>query len=100
MFPSSDMVNGFAQILERDQILEALIDAYPELADRIEADDARPLLTIPTGRGGTVAIWKGTDRYVTRWRVAVPTGASVVVHEPECMDDYPKIVGESLELIG
>lgn len=98
MFPTSDMVDGFAQILERNQIQEALIDAYPQLAERIEVDDARPLLKIPTGRGGAVVIWKGTDKHITRWRIGCPQGADVVIHEPESMDEYPSIVAEALGL--
>ena len=41
------MNDGFTRLLERDQLHQLLVDVYPALADRIEVDDANPMLTIP-----------------------------------------------------
>lgn len=83
-------------LLERDRVHQLLLDARPELADRIEVDDANPLLTIPTGRGGAIVLWKGEHEGIIRWRMAAPEGESMTVLEPDSIQEFPRLVSETL----
>ncbi|ATG50108.1 hypothetical protein CFK38_00160 [Brachybacterium vulturis] len=98
MFPSRDMMDGVERLLERDRVHQLLIDAHPTLADRIEIDDANPLLKIPTGFGGAVVMWKGEVDGTIRWRLAAPDGEGVKVLEPDSIEEFPCLVGEALGL--
>ncbi|MDN5821837.1 MAG: hypothetical protein L0H39_10145 [Brachybacterium sp.] len=100
MFPARDMMDGVERLLERDRVHQLLIDAHPTLADRIEIDEANPLLKIPTGYGGTVIIWKGEVDGTIRWRLAAPDGDGVKVLEPDSIQEFPRLVGEALGLTG
>jgi hypothetical protein len=62
MFPTRDLTDGVERLLERDRVHQLLIEAHPELEDRIEVDDANPMLTIPTGRGGAIILWKESTK--------------------------------------
>ena len=98
MFPTRDSIDGFERLLERDRVHQLLIDAHPELEDSIEVDDTNPMLSIPTGRGGAVILWKGEHEGIIRWRMAAPAGEDVSVVEPESIEEFPQLVAKELEL--
>lgn len=98
MFPTRDLIDGFERLLERDRVRELLVDAHPELEDRIEVDDANPMLTIPTGHGGAVIMWKGESGGIIRWRLACPDGERVKVLEPASLEEFPPLVADALLL--
>lgn len=98
MAPTAGTMGGFERFLERDRIHQALVGAYPELADRIEIDDGNPMMKIPAPQGGFVVIAKASRGGVARWVIAVPGASAPAVHEPNGMGDYPKIVGAALGL--
>ena len=98
MLPTKDMNDGFTRLLERDQLHQLLVDVYPALADRIEVDDANPMLTIPTGHGGAVIMWKGESGGIIRWRLACPDGERVKVLEPASLEEFPPLVADALLL--
>ena len=97
MFPTRDLTDGVERLLERDRVHQLLIEAHPELEDRIEVDDANPMLTIPTGRGGAIILWKGEHEGIIRWRMASPDGEGVTVVEPDSIEELPQLVAEQLE---
>lgn len=99
MCPTRDQIDGIERLLERDRVHQLLIDAHPELEDRIEVDDANPMLTIPTGRGGAIILWKGEHEGVIRWRIAAPDGDGVTVLEPDSIEEFPRMVGEILDAL-
>lgn len=96
MFPTRAEIDGVERLIERDQIHQQLVEALPELKGRIEVDDASPMLTIPTGRGGAVILWKGEHEGSIRWRMAAPGGEGVVVLEPNSINEFPALVAERL----
>lgn len=98
MFPSSDMLRGIEHLLERDRIANTISDAHPELAEKIEVDDAKPLLKISAPRGGYVIIARMTRQGITRWIVGVPDGPEPTIHEPENMAGYVEVVEDALGL--
>lgn len=98
MFPSSDMTSGIEHLLERDRIAKAITDAHPELTEKIEIDEAKPLLKIPAPQGGYLVIARMTRHYITRWVVSVPDGPEPTIHEPEDMAGYVSVVEEALGL--
>lgn len=98
MFPTRDLIDGFERLLERDRVHQLLVDAHPELEDRIEVDDANPMLTIPTGRGGAIILWKGEHEGIIRWRMAFPSSEGVSVVEPESIEEFPQLVAERLDI--
>lgn len=98
MFPSSDMTSGIEHLLERDRIAQAITEAHPELAEKIEVDDAKPLLKIPAPRGGYLVIARMTRKGIARWVVAVPDGPEPTIHEPENMAGYVEVVEDALGL--
>lgn len=100
MFPTREMRDGFGRLLERDQVHQLLLEAYPELADHIEVDETNPLLKIQTRRGGAVILWKGEVEGTTQWRLASPEGEGVKVSAPSSIEEFPRLVGESLGLDG
>ena len=97
MFPTRDLTDGVERLLERDRVHQLLIEAHPELEDRIEVDDANPMLTIPTGRGGAIILWKEEHEGIIRWRMAAPDGEGVTVVEPDSIEELPQLVAEQLE---
>lgn len=96
MFPTRDQIDGVERLLERDRVHQLLVETHPELEDRIEVDDANPMLTIPTGRGGAIILWKGEHKGIIRWRMAAPDGDRVTVLEPASIDELPQMVAEKL----
>ena len=96
MFPTRAQIDGVERLIERDQIHQLLVEAHPELKDRIEVDDANPMLTIPAWRGGAVILWKGEHEGSIRWRMAAPGGGGVVVLEPNSINEFPTLVAERL----
>lgn len=100
MFPTRETRDGFERLLERDQVHQLLIEAFPELADRIEVDEANPLLKIQTGRGGAVILWKGEVEGIVRWRLASPDGEGVKLSAPSSIKAFPQLVGQCLGLDG
>jgi len=96
MFPARNLTDGFERLLERDRVRQLLIEALPDLEDRIEVDDTNPMLTIPTGRGGAIILWKGEHKGITRWRMAAPKGEGSTVVEPDSIDEFPRMVAEEL----
>src|SRR5690625_1699916 len=46
MFPNRELIDGAERLLERDRIYQLLVEAHPELEDRITVDDASPMLKI------------------------------------------------------
>lgn len=96
MFPTRELLASAERLLERDRVHQLLIDARPELEDRIEIDDAKPLLTIPTGRGGAIILWNSKHEGTIRWRMAVPGGDGVTVLEPNSIEDLPGLVAGRL----
>lgn len=71
MFPTRDLIDGFERLLERDRVHQLLIEAHPELEDRIEVDHANP-----TEHGGAITLWKGEHEGIIRWRMATPTATA------------------------
>src|SRR5699024_12244916 len=51
MFPTRDLLDGYERLLERDRVHQLLLEARPELADRIEVDESNPVLRLPTRHG-------------------------------------------------
>lgn len=96
MFPTRELSDGFERLLERDRVHQLLLEAHPELEDRIEVDDANPMLTIPTGRGGAIVLWKGDRAGIIRWRMAAPVDEGVAVVEPDSIEEFPELVAEAL----
>lgn len=96
MFPTRDLIDGFERLLERDRVHQLLIEAHPGLEGRIEVDDANPMLTIPTGRGGVIILWKGEHEGIIRLRLAAPAGEGETVVEPESIEKFPQLVAERL----
>ena len=96
MFPTRDQIDGAERLLERDRVHQLLIEAHPELEDRIEIDDANPMLTIPTGLGGASILWMGEYEGIIRWRMAAPGGQGVTVLEPDSIEEFPDMVAEKL----
>lgn len=96
MFPTRDQIDGYERLLERDRVHQLLIEARPELEDYIEVDDANPMLTIATGRGGGIILWKGEHEGIIRWRMAAPDGEGVSVVEPDSIAEFPELVAEKL----
>ncbi|MCZ4328135.1 hypothetical protein [Brachybacterium paraconglomeratum] len=97
MFPTRDLTDGNERLLERDRVHQLLIDAHPELEDRIEVDDANPMLRIPTGLGGAIILWKGEHEGILRWRMAAPEGEGVSIVEPNSIEEFPQLVAERLQ---
>ena len=97
MFPTREMMAGGERLLERDRVHQLLIDAHPELEDRIEVDDANPMLRIPTGLGGAIILWKGEHEGVLRWRMAAPEREGVSIVEPNSIEEFPQLVAERLQ---
>lgn len=98
MLPTHEFSDGFERLMERDRLHLLLIAAHPDLADRIEVDDANPLLKIPTALGGAIVVWKGEHKGVTRWRMAAPDGNEVNVVEPDSIEELPQLVGDTRSL--
>ena len=96
MFPTRDVIDGAERLLERDRIHQLLIEAQPGLEDRVKVDDANPMLTIPTGHGGAIILWKGDYKGIIRWRMAAPGGEGVTVLEPDSIEEFPDMVAEKL----
>ena len=96
MFPTRDLIDGYERLLERDRVHQLLLEAHPDLADRIEVDEANPLLRIPTGLGGALILWKGEHEGIIRWRMAAPDGEGVSVVEPDSIAEFPELVAEKL----
>ncbi|APX33994.1 hypothetical protein BH708_16190 [Brachybacterium sp. P6-10-X1] len=96
MFPTRELNDGFERLLERDRVHQLLLEAHPELEDRIEVDNANPMLTIPSGRGGAIILWKGDHAGIIRWRMAAPGREGVAVVEPDSIEDFPGLVAEAL----
>lgn len=80
MFLTPDQVAAFGDWLERERIRQDLIAARPELAERIELDELRPLLRILRCRGSAVLVARLDDSAPTPWVVGVP-GPPAVVHD-------------------
>ena len=97
MFHTRDLIDGYERLVERDRLHQLLVEAHPELEDRIEIGDANPMLTIATGHGGAIVLWKGEYEGVICWRMAAPDGAGVTVLEPDSIDEFPKMVAEKLD---
>lgn len=95
-FPTRDLIDGYERLLERGRVHQLLLEAHPELADRIEADEASPVLRIPTGHGGALILWKGEHEGIIRWRMAAPDGLGVSVVEPDAIEEFPDLVAEKL----
>lgn len=96
MFPTRDLIDGYERLLERDRVHQLLLEAHPELTDRIEVDEANPMLRIPTGLGGAIILWKGEHERLIRWRMAAPDGEGVSVVEPVPIAEFPSLVAEKL----
>lgn len=96
MFPTRDLIDGYERLLERDCVHQLLLKAHPELTDRIEVDEANPMLRIPTGLGGAIILWKGEHERLIRWRMAAPDGEGVSVVEPVPIAEFPSLVAEKL----
>lgn len=97
MFPNRHQIDGVERLLERDRVRQLLIEAHPELEDRIEIDDANPMLTIPTGRGGSIILWKGEHEGVIRWRMAARDREGVTIVEPDSIEEFPHLVTKRLD---
>src|SRR5699024_8939489 len=97
MFPTRGLIDGAEHLLERDRVHQLLVDAHPALEDRIQVDDVNPMLTIPTGRGGAIILWKGEHEGVIRWRMAAPDGENVTMLEPASIEELPQMVTEKLD---
>jgi len=67
--------------VERDRILEGLLEARPALAARISRGPSGAL-TIPLTGGRHVEIGRLPRRGRARWVVVSPAGEGAVVHEP------------------
>lgn len=93
MTPTHELSDGFERLMERDRVHQLLITSHPDLEDRIEVDDAAPLLKIPTALGGAIVLWKGEHKGVIRWRMAAPDGDGVKILEPDSIEEFPQLVG-------
>ena len=90
---SHELRDGFERLMERDRVHQLLFAAHPNLGDRIEVDDATPLLKIPTALRGAIVVWKGEHKGVIRWRMAAPNGGGVKLFEPDSIEELPQFVG-------
>lgn len=98
MFPSRDILKATDDFLQREDISQAIVSAFPELEDRILPGEGRPFFRIPYPAGGFVTIAKMTRGRVLRWVVAVPDAPEPTIHEPSSLEDYPRLVADALGL--
>lgn len=102
MFSTRDMQEAFTDWLERDQIERALITARPDLAEQIILDEGRPVLRIPSPRGGFVVVAKPSSaRSVLRlpftWVVGMPSDSGLSFREPDSREELVALVLAALD---
>lgn len=100
MLLNADQVAAFGDWLERDRIRLDLIAARPELADRIELDDARPLLRILRPRRAAVLVARTDAVGSSAWVVGVPDRPAPRVHDAPTREVLVRRVLEALEDAG